>query len=268
MKTSLLFLALFSVSNLFGQLPSFVSNSGLIGYWPLDNNVVDYSSNNNNGSSFAITGTTNRFNETNKALHFNGMNSYITIPHSGYSTFSLSFWYYMEQGLASQFPLITGSVNPSSYSIFFNGTSGLQFQIASGGTYAGNISLTPWAEWTHLVCIYTQNDNKVRIYKNSNLIITHNVYDIITNAGNHILGKINSSHLTGKLDDIGLWNRELSQNEINYLYDSSLELSEFNTTKNLVQILDLMGRETTFKPNTPLIYVYDDGSTEKVFKTE
>ena len=38
--------------------------------------------------------------------------------------------------------------------------------------------------------------------------------------------------------------------------------------KNLIKILDLMGRETSFKPNTPLIYVYDDGSIEKVFSVE
>ena len=41
-----------------------------------------------------------------------------------------------------------------------------------------------------------------------------------------------------------------------------------NTSKTLIKILDLMGRETNFKPNTPLIYVYDDGSTEKVFSVE
>ena len=41
-----------------------------------------------------------------------------------------------------------------------------------------------------------------------------------------------------------------------------------NSTKSLIHILDLMGRETSFKPNTPLIYVYDDGSIEKVFTIE
>ena len=50
--------------------------------------------------------------------------------------------------------------------------------------------------------------------------------------------------------------------------DCTLSLTELNTSKNLIQILDLMGRETSFKPNTPLIYVYDDGSTEKVFSVE
>ena len=48
---------------------------------------------------------------------------------------------------------------------------------------------------------------------------------------------------------------------------ASLEVLH-KSPKTLVQILDLMGRETTFKPNVPLIYLYDDGSTEKVFVTE
>ena len=45
----------------------------------------------------------------------------------------------------------------------------------------------------------------------------------------------------------------------------SVSINELTSSKTLIQILDMMGRETTFKPNTPLIYVYDDGSTEKVF---
>ena len=49
---------------------------------------------------------------------------------------------------------------------------------------------------------------------------------------------------------------------------STVGINELTTSKNLIQILDLMGRETSFKPNTPLIYVYDDGSIEKVFTIE
>ena len=41
-----------------------------------------------------------------------------------------------------------------------------------------------------------------------------------------------------------------------------------NTPKQLVKITDLIGRETTSKPNTPLIYIYSDGTAEKVFKMD
>ena len=54
-----------------------------------------------------------------------------------------------------------------------------------------------------------------------------------------------------------------------FVCTSSSGLNELsNTSKNLIKIVDMMGRETSFKPNTPLIYVYDDGSTEKVFTIE
>jgi uncharacterized Ntn-hydrolase superfamily protein len=36
-----------------------------------------------------------------------------------------------------------------------------------------------------------------------------------------------------------------------------------NKDKELVKIIDYMGRETNFKPNTVLIYIYNDGTVEK-----
>lgn len=41
-----------------------------------------------------------------------------------------------------------------------------------------------------------------------------------------------------------------------------------DSEKHLLKITDLMGRETEDVPNTPLIYIYSDGTTEKVFKVE
>ena len=38
--------------------------------------------------------------------------------------------------------------------------------------------------------------------------------------------------------------------------------------KKLVMIVDFMGRETEFKPNTPLIFIYSDGTRERVMKLE
>ncbi len=38
--------------------------------------------------------------------------------------------------------------------------------------------------------------------------------------------------------------------------------------KEIIRIIDLMGRECKAQPNVLLIYVYSDGTTEKVFKLE
>jgi hypothetical protein len=36
-----------------------------------------------------------------------------------------------------------------------------------------------------------------------------------------------------------------------------------NPNKNLIKIIDVLGRETPYKKNTPLFYLYDDGTVEK-----
>ena len=50
---------------------------------------------------------------------------------------------------------------------------------------------------------------------------------------------------------------------------TSVGLIELDATpRELIKITDLMGRETENRPNTILIYIYSDGSAEKVFQAE
>jgi len=45
---------------------------------------------------------------------------------------------------------------------------------------------------------------------------------------------------------------------------SSLDISELNNTpKQLIKIVDVLGRERPFKPNIPLLYIYNDGTVER-----
>jgi hypothetical protein len=45
---------------------------------------------------------------------------------------------------------------------------------------------------------------------------------------------------------------------------NSLHTNELNNTpKQLIKIVDIQGRETPFKPNTPLLYIYNDGTVER-----
>jgi hypothetical protein len=138
-----------------------------------------------------------------------------------------------------------------------------------------------------LGCSYTQITS-LDLSQNSNLVsyiyVTHNPQLIclnVANGSNSLIGSFeahqNSSLYCIQVDDVAystanmtVIDPQASFSE-NCDYPSSCftsSLTELTTSKNLIQILDMMGRETTFKPNTPLIYVYDDGTTEKVFTIE
>lgn len=46
------------------------------------------------------------------------------------------------------------------------------------------------------------------------------------------------------------------------------ESNENSETPILIKIVDIVGRETTIRPNTPLIYICSDGTARKIFKFE
>jgi len=44
---------------------------------------------------------------------------------------------------------------------------------------------------------------------------------------------------------------------------TTTSVQEFNNNKNLIKINNMLGQETPYRKNTPLIYIYDDGTVEK-----
>ena len=52
-------------------------------------------------------------------------------------------------------------------------------------------------------------------------------------------------------------------------FSAAVLIHELTTTKKeRIKIIDFMGRETEFKPNTPLIFIYSDGTRERVMEIE
>jgi hypothetical protein len=70
----------------------------LVASYPFNGNPNDASGNNNNGTVFGASPTTDRFGNANGAYSFNGTSSnYIQVPHStslelGSGPFTLSAW--------------------------------------------------------------------------------------------------------------------------------------------------------------------------------
>lgn len=53
------------------------------------------------------------------------------------------------------------------------------------------------------------------------------------------------------------------------LSNPNVGLDELNATeRKVIKVVDLMGRETSLKNNTPLILIYSDGTTERMFQLE
>ena len=95
----------------------------------------------------------------------------------------------------------------------------------------------------------------------------------IANGNNLFLGLKAISPLLNCIQvDDSIWatNNWLSTNGVIYpttIFSENCNgltsIKEYTTNKELLKVIDLLGRETKGKKNQPLFYLYDDGTVEK-----
>ena len=87
------------------------------------------------------------------------------------------------------------------------------------------------------------------------------------NGNTLMIGKINQVYIPSESGNYAV---EITSNGCvdtsECLLFNFLGIEEFNQKKELIKIIDFMGRETRFTPNTHLIYIYSDGTRESIFK--
>ena len=234
---------LMSSSSLKAQVPSYVPTNGLVGWWPFNGNANDESGNGNNGTVNGATLTSDRLGNLNKAFNFNGTN-FITVPDNNLldltDNFSISSWFN-----AYSFPGNTfgGPINlilckrqniPSNIVDGFGGygvwesigshvLSTQSFPNAGPQNYASSTFNIQNSIWYNYVATYDDLTDSLKYYLNGNLIFTeylpleiqNNSYDMYIGA----LGSNPTYFWDGVIDDIGIWNRALTQQEITALYN-------------------------------------------------
>jgi len=249
MKTTVLTLAaalLLSASGTAQNLPSYVPTTGLLGWWPFNGNANDESGNGNNGTVNGATLTTDRYGNTSSAYNFNG--NYIRTlqpgPLGGGSR-TVSFWLNMNNN-----SLVSHSISYGS-----NASGGTRFSIAvqpacssAVGTdinlIASSISTNGALDignWHHMVIVFdsaqNQNIEDIKYYLDGVLINqlcgNVNTTGSVINTGSSepltfgrycdLQSTQNNGYLFyGSLDDIGIWNRALTQQEVTNLYNASM----------------------------------------------
>ena len=238
MRNTILFLALIVAlanQSLFAQVPSYVPTNGLVGYWPFNGNANDESGNGNNGVVNGATLISNRFGNANSAYYFDGVSNFISVedhPSIQLTTsLTLSAWM-REDTLKLEQPLLGKgrSFNQTGYALFHRA---LGQGVSSGMSLVNNTiynevfvdqSMLSIGEWHNLVGTY--NGNTGKLYLDGVLINSlDNTMNLIYNEETKIYfgHEVQYGHIRffeGSLDDIGIWNRALSDQEITNLYNS------------------------------------------------
>jgi hypothetical protein len=250
MKKLTFILSLTLTLSAFAQVPSYVPTNGLVGYWPFNGNANDESGNGNNGTVNGASLTSDRFGVVNSAYSFDGINDEVFANRIAQSSFSFSGWYNLNAN--QQYSPIIDAYNGNWELLIESLTPTFVKWISLPNVYeeyftsqSSNINT-----WYHLVCSFS--NNQVAIFLNGSLIQTFNNISLINTNGLYYFGKSYSGtiqYLNGKLDDIGIWNRALTPQEVAALYngcsnsliaqptDQSIELSattiaQFSTTSS------------------------------------
>ena len=242
MKTTfnfLIILTLMLLSNIvYSQsIPSYVPTSGLVGWWGFNGNAQDGSGNGNHGTVNGATLTTDRFGNQNSAYDFDGINDNISFSNVPFvNQITISFWINIPfdgGGItivqnSPFFPYNTSfatSSRPSNYHqyILYSNNCPLTTQ-----NYYLNQSGSIVNSWHNL--IYTIDNNSdcrlyydglfQGLYDGSNFENCSNSNTNLRFGGNWVTH--DPQWFKGNLDDLGIWNRALTQQEITNLYNSQL----------------------------------------------
>ncbi|WP_462352398.1 leucine-rich repeat protein [Capnocytophaga leadbetteri] len=210
-------------------------NEGLIAYYPFNGNANDYSGNGNNGTVYGAQLTSDKNGKHNAAYTFDGVNDFIKVPTSSSlenfdKEITISAWIninkWFNSGSVGYFPILEKSDESS-----IGGLMNLHINTSTGiqSIYRGNIAYNnykiPLNQWVYVsfVC----KNNTAYFYIDGNLIGKKQMngnYSYKKNSpliiGKDIPGLV--EYANGKIDEIRIYNRALSDSEIKFLYQNSL----------------------------------------------
>ncbi len=226
------------------QVPNYVPSNGIVGWWPFNGNANDESGNGNNGTVNGATLTADRLGNVNTAFSFNGVYTskidvVLTSPLT--STKSYSLWFKIPINFINEYcHFVTGNNSGSEY-LSVNGNNSAYISAGIVGKYydgktglSSNIFLND-NNWHHLILIHNYQNSIASLYidgalngtlSSSNFSSDPNISQLA--FGSSVVNESSqNTTLFGQLDDIGIWNRALTEEEITSLYyGSSLAINE------------------------------------------
>jgi hypothetical protein len=270
----------FAVTSLAQTVPNYVPSNGLVGWWPFNGNAIDESINTNDGTVNGATLTTDRFGSANSAYSFDGITNYINCgnnPNLQLNNFTFSLWANLDStsgnwnnGVNSGgFLIYKGCDNPVfpfngySYRVFYAKPYGLLTdQFTTNRAFLDNNLSSLFGNWSNI--IYSYDGAYLRLYfngikidslaRNGNTSINSN--DLLVGCRKEIINNncTLDDYFKGQLDDIGIWNRALTQQEITGLYNGNLCFQTITVTDTLLINTNFTGFNPVTYQNTIKIW--------------
>lgn len=218
-----------------------IPTDGLVAYYPFNGNANDESGNGNNGTVVGATLTNDKNNNENSAYLFDGINDYINIDTiindlSSLNTGSLSFWIKPTVVSISNYKAIVGFGDAINNALVIHTLSGgllsayLIKNSSNKWVLNTNNAVLSQDTWSHIVIIHDGINPKIYVngqvpsqsFSNSvNLDYWFN--DIVIAKGRigarYYFGYGEDVLFQGIIDDIRIYNRSLSEQEIAQLYN-------------------------------------------------
>jgi len=248
--------------NAFAQVPSYVPTNGLVAWYSFTGNANDLSGNGYNGTVNGASLTTDRFGSTNSAYYFNGTSSYIitgatTAPlGANPRTFSLWFNSNTYTNPSNRDAFNWGSLPSGADGERFGFTlySGLPYFCGQGDDFYGTGFLAD-SNWHNVIVTYDGDTVKMYVDGNFN---TSSKKSLNTDSSIVVIGRspmdMNGTYFEGSLDDIGIWSRVLTTNEIQSLYNGGLCYQSITVTDTLIINANLTGFNPVTYANTLKVY--------------
>jgi len=258
------------------NVPSYVPTNGLVGWWPFNGNANDESGNGNNGMVNGATLIQDRFGNANKAYNFDGINDYVQITNNTtlepLSSISISAWIFIDSTQTTNFPPIISKeagipTGYTSYALIGGnaglnqlGDIGLQITTNNGGYLWTGVTGTSFLnQWVFVTGIY--DGSNMKIYHNGFLTssnpksgnIQYQNY-LLTIARSMANSTTTYSYFKGNIDDIGIWNRALTQQEVTDLYNGNICYQTITVTDTLLINMGITGFNPITYNNTIKIF--------------
>ena len=206
-------------------------SDGLVAYYPFNGNANDESGNGNNGTVNGATLTTDRFGNVNNAYSFNGTNDSISVNNNQLlnpsNAMTVTAWIKPEDITTSRNQDVVRKGDPNAIYLLSFQEYGTQLTFGLKTTSGYHIeSDTPITainytdgQWHLIVGLY--DGSNIKVFKDGILIGSKSQTGLIlASTGKLFIGCVEgpSEFFKGSIDDIRIYNRALSDSEIQQLY--------------------------------------------------